>query len=173
MIAIKLLLSFKICLKHQGIDSSFKGKTWGFQKLRNLGFQKPLPWRDSKARRYKTNQSLGFFPPLLYKRSVFSGLKENGKECSGSGCWWQMGTVSLDGVHDSEGWVLGRMGERTTSIPRWVWGQPGRRVCALNFLGGDWKDDRTPCVVPWHSRARGSGNGDVALRQPLRAQHCM
>ena len=38
MIAIKLLLSFKICLKHQGIDSSFKGKTWGFQKLRNSGF---------------------------------------------------------------------------------------------------------------------------------------
>ena len=58
-----------------------------------------------------------------------------------------MGTVPLDGVRDS-GLSSREDDERTARTSRWVWGQPGRRVHALNFLGGDWEDDRTPCVVP-------------------------
>lgn len=68
---------------------------------------------------------------------------------------------------------------KLTVYPGWFGDNLAGRVSALNFLGGTWEDDDTPALFLNTQGHRGSGDGyvqclgQVALRRPLRAQHCM
>lgn len=146
------------------VSNCFKHKHRQFQRRKDLGLPKHTYRRDSEARRYKTNQSLGVFPCSIKDPYflVWREWKEDAVEVDTGG----IRRLFLRWGPAPEAWVLRRMGERSTVYPRWTRDNWKEEYLHLIFLVETGKmTGLLQCSAA--QGHRGSGHGACGLEMAL------